>query len=141
MTAETYSGPLPVPTPESRPFWEAARQHVLSIPFCNACRRWHFYPRPFCPHCLSADIEWRSASGRATLLSFVINARGPRNFPVAAPYVVGIVELAEGPRMMSHIVEVEALPERLACDMPLEVVFEDLTAEITLPKFRPIANS
>lgn len=141
MTAETYSGPLPVPTPESRPFWEAARQHVLSIPYCNGCRRWHFYPRPFCPHCLGADIEWRTASGRATLLSFVINARGPRNFPVAAPYVVGVVELEEGPRMMSHIVEVEALPERLACDMPLEVVFEDVTAEVTLPKFRPIANS
>lgn len=141
MTSDAYSGPLPVATPESRPFWEAARQHRLSLPYCAACDRWHFYPRPYCPHCFSADLDWRDASGRGRLLTFVINARGPRNFPVPAPYVIGIVELAEGPRMMSLIVDVEPTPEALACDMPVEVVFADVTPEWTLPRFRPVMPS
>ncbi len=140
MPADAYTGPLPVPTPESRPFWDAAREHRLSIPFCNRCQRWYFYPRAFCPLCFAADITWRTASGAAKLVSFVIPSRGPRNFPVVGPYVVGIVELAEGPRMMAHIVDVEAVPEKLSCDMPLEVVFADVTPQITLPKFRPVGR-
>lgn len=141
MTADVYTGPLPVATPESRPFWEAARQHRLCLPYCPACSRWHFYPRPFCPHCFGADIEWRDASGRGVLLSYVIHARAPRNFPVAAPYAVGIIELAEGPRMMSLLVEVEPTPAALACDMAVEVVFTDVTPEVTLPRFRPVASA
>jgi len=138
MTTDAYTGPLPVPTPESRPFWHAAREHRLSIPYCDRCARWFFYPRPLCPFCLGDSVTWRDASGRGVLVTFVINPRGPRNFPIAGPYVVGVVELAEGPRMMSRIVDVEPVPERLACDMPLEVGFEDLTPTISLPVFRPV---
>lgn len=134
---DTYGGPLPQPTPESRPFWDAAKEHRLAIPYCTTCARAFFYPRPLCPHCLGDEVEWRDASGRARLLSFVIPQRPPRNFPGAGPYVIGIVELAEGPRMMSNIVDVEPSPDHLACDMPLEVVFDDVTADVTLPKFRP----
>jgi hypothetical protein len=101
----------------------------------------YFYPRPLCPACLSRRVRWVDASGRGRLHTFVINHRPPRGFPVAAPFVIGIVELEEGPRMMSHIVGVTPDPAALRCDMPLEVVFEDLTAEITLPKFRPRADA
>jgi uncharacterized OB-fold protein len=138
--ADTYAGPLPKPTPETRPFWDAAKQHRLVIQACDDCGRRYFYPRPLCPACLSRRVRWIDASGRAHLHTFVINHRPPRGFPVAGPFVIGIVELEEGPRMMSHIVGVAPDPAALRCDMPLELVFEDLTAEITLPKFRPRAE-
>ena len=140
MTA-TYAGPLPKPTPESRPFWDAAKQHRLLIQACDDCGTRYFYPRPLCPACLSRRVRWIDASGRARLHTFVINHRPPRGFPVTAPFVIGIVEIEEGPRMMSHIVEVTPDPAALRCDMPLEVVFEELTTEITLPKFRPRVNT
>ena len=140
MTA-TYADPLPKPTPESRPFWDAAKQHRLLIQACDDCGTRYFYPRPLCPACLSRRVRWNDASGRARLHTIVINHRPPRGFPVTAPFVIGIVELEEGPRMMSHIVEVTPDPAALRCDMPLEVVFEELTTEITLPKFRPRVNT
>ena len=139
--AEPYSGPLPKPTPETRPFWDAAKQHRLVIQACDDCGTRYFYPRPLCPVCLSRRVRWVDASGRARLHTYVINHRPPRGFPVQAPFVLGIVELEEGPRMMSHIVGVTPDPAALRCDLPLEVVFEDLTAEITVPKFRPRADA
>jgi len=135
--AETYAGPIPKPTPETRPFWEAAKARRLVIQACDDCGARYFYPRPLCPACLSRAVRWIDASGRARLHTFVVNFRPARGFPADAPMVIGIVELEEGPRMMSHIVGVEPDPAALRCEMPLEVVFEDLTAEITLPKFRP----
>jgi uncharacterized OB-fold protein len=135
--ADPYTGPIPKPTPESRPFWEAAKKRQLLVQTCDDCGVTYFYPRPLCPSCLSRSVRWIEASGRGVLYSFVVNHRGPRKFPVEPPYVVGLVELEEGPRLMSHIVEVAPDPDKLRCDMPLEVVFEDLNDEITLPKFRP----
>ena len=135
--ADTYTGPIPKPTPETLPFWEAAKRHTLLIQRCDDCATHYFYPRPLCPACLSRRVRWVEASGRGRLHTFAINHRPPRNFPVAAPFVIGIVELEEGARMMSHIVDVEADPAAIRCEMPLEVVFEDITEEITLPKFRP----
>jgi uncharacterized OB-fold protein len=136
---DPYSGPIPRPTPETRPFWDAAKQHRLVIQACDDCGTRYFYPRPLCPACLSRAVRWIDASGRGRLHTFVINHRPPRGYPVPAPFVIGIVELEEGPRMMSQIVGVEPDPAALRCDLPLEVVFEDITAEITLPKFRPRA--
>jgi uncharacterized OB-fold protein len=132
-----YAGPIPVPTPETRPFWEAARRHELSIQRCRACGRHVFYPRAACPHCFAADLEWRRVSGRGTLHTFTVVHRGQRGFPLAAPYVIAIVELDEGPRMMTNLVGVDADPARLRIGMPVEVVFEDVSPEIALPRFRP----
>jgi uncharacterized OB-fold protein len=139
--ADTYTGPLPKPTPETRPFWDAARQHRLVIQACDDCDARYFYPRPLCPACLSRQVRWIDASGRGRLHTFVINHRPPRNFPLPGPLVLGMVELEEGPRMLAHIVEVAPDPAALRCDMPLEVVFVPLTAEITVPKFRPRAGA
>lgn len=137
----TYTGPIPKPTPETRPFWEAAKQRRLVIQACDDCGLRYFYPRPLCPGCLSRNVRWIDASGRGVLHTFVINHRPPRNYPIAPPLVIGMVQLEEGPRMMSHIVGVTPDPAALRCDMPLEVVFEDITDEITLPKFQPRADA
>jgi len=130
-------GPQIVPTPESRPFWDAARRHELSLQCCRSCGRWLFYPRFACPHCFSADLEWRRASGRGRLHTFAVVQRGQRGFSLPAPYVIAIVELDEGPRLMTNLVGIETDPARLRIGMPVEVVFEDLSAEIALPRFRP----
>lgn len=140
MTAANYSGPIPKPTPETKPFWEATKQRRLRIQRCRDCAQHYFYPRPLCPHCLSRNVEWVDASGRGKLHTFVINHRPPRGFPATGPFVIGIVELAEGPKMMTNIVGIAPDPKLLRCDMPVEVVFEDITDEITLPKFKPVGG-
>jgi len=135
----TYTGPIPKPTPETKPFWDAAKQHVLRIQRCRDCAQHYFYPRPLCPQCLSRNVEWVDCSGRGRLHTYVINYRPPRNFPTQQPFIIGIVELEEGARIMSNIVGVAADPQQLRCDMAVEVVFEDITDTITLPKFRPVS--
>ncbi|MEX0427825.1 Zn-ribbon domain-containing OB-fold protein [Nocardioides sp. DS6] len=125
---------VPVPTPDTQPFWDGARAGVLRLQRCLACTRPYFYPRPACPHCGSGAVEWFTASGRARLASYVISERAAPGF--TAPYVIAIVELAEGPRMMTNIVDVEPTPERLPLDLPLQVRFED-RGEVCVPVFAP----
>ncbi len=96
-----------------------------------------FYPRFDCPQCLSDDVPGFRASGKGTLWTYMINHRAVPGFEDDAPYAIAIVQLEEGPRMMSNIVGIENTPENLVLDMPLEVVFEDATEEIAIPKFRP----
>lgn len=133
MTA--YSAPLPQPTPDTKPFFDALRQHKLLVQRCNACAIAYYYPRPFCPHCLSDDVAWEEASGKGTLYSFVINHRSPPGFD--APYIIAVVQLDEGPRMMTNLVGIEPDPEMVRCDMAVEIVFDDVTDTMTLPRFRP----
>ena len=129
--------PLPAITPETRHFWEGTRAGELRLQKCVACKHVYFPPRPFCPHCASQDVNVFRASGRATLLSYVIHHRPVPGF--VPPYSIAVVELEEGPRMMTNIVEVEQTPEALQLDMALEVVFQMMNEEISLPLFRPIA--
>ena len=136
--ADEYKAPLPNPTPEAKPFWEGLQAHRLQIQRCKDCGTAYFYPRDVCPGCLSANVEWFTASGRGKLHTFVINQRPARGFPAKGPYVLGIVELDEGPRMMTNIIGVEPDPKKLRCDMAVHVVFEPITEEISLPKFRPV---
>ncbi|MCH8090644.1 MAG: Zn-ribbon domain-containing OB-fold protein [Chloroflexi bacterium] len=131
-----YTGALPTPTPETRPYWDALKEHRLLIQRCKECQRAYFYPRPFCPRCFSFNVEWFEASGRGKLYSFVINHRPAPGFG-PEPYVIAVVELDEGPRMMTNLIDVEPDPDKISCDMPVRIVYEDVTTEITLPKFRP----
>ncbi len=129
-----YRAPLPQPTPETQPFFDGLRRRKLLIQRCNDCGVAYYYPRPFCPECLSANVAWEEASGKGTLYSFVINYRSPPGFE--APYVIAVVELEEGPRMMTNLVGVEPHPDMVRCDMAVEIVFDDVTDDVTLPKFR-----
>jgi uncharacterized OB-fold protein len=132
-----YSGPIPVPTPETRPFWEAARRHELRLQRCRSCGRRFFYPRATCPYCLGADLAWERASGRGTVHTFTVVHRGQRDFPLGTPYVIAIVELAEGPRLMTNLVDVEPNPATIRIGMPVEVTFADVSPDVALPRFRP----
>ncbi len=126
---------IPVPTPETAHFWEGARAGELRLQRCTACGEAYFPPRAFCPDCGSREVAVERASGRARLYSYVINHLPAPGF--AAPYAIAVVELEEGPRMMSNILDCPQTPEALVLDMPLEVTFETLSDEIALPQFRP----
>lgn len=129
-----YDKPLPSPTPETKEFWDGLKQHELRVMYCAACDSSYLYPRRNCPTCL-APGEWRQASGKGKLHTYMIAHQPARNFE--APYVIAVIELDEGPRLMSNIVGVEPDPAKLPVDMPVAIVFDDVTEEITLPKFRP----
>ena len=132
------SKPLPLPTPETQPFWDSCRRHEMELPRCRDCGKFHFYPRAMCPHCWSPNLEWVKASGRGKLYSYVINHRPPPGFEGDTPYVIAIVELDEGVRMMTNLVEVEPDPAHLPLDMSLQISYEDVSEQIALPKFRPV---
>ncbi len=126
---------MPKPTPETQHFWDGTREGELRLQRCDACSGAYFPPRPFCPACGSRDVRIEVASGRGLLHAFVINQRPGPGFD--APHSVAVVELEEGPRMMTNIVECEQSLDDLVIDMPVEVVFEQLDDDITLPLFRP----
>lgn len=128
--------PVPKATPETQPFWDGARAGELRLQRCNACGSAYFYPRPSCPRCGSQDVEWMRASGAARLYSYVINHRPAPGFEDDGPYVIAVVELAEGPRMMTNIVGIEPDPDNLVLDMPLRVTFTQ-RGDMSLPVFEP----
>ena len=130
---------IPRATPETLHFWEGAKRGELLLQRCDSCHEAYFPPRPFCPHCASRSVSVFRASGRATLYSYVINERPAPGFD--APYAIAVVELEEGPRMMTNISDSPQTPEALVLDMPLEVRFEELSPEISLPLFRPAEAS
>jgi uncharacterized OB-fold protein len=129
----------PLPTPETAPFWDGCANGELRLQRCVHCVEVYFPPRPMCPKCWSTDVEWETVSGRGTLHSYVINYRPAPGFAEDAPYAIALVQLDEGPRLMSNIVDIDNVPEKLVLDMPLEVTFEQ-RGEITIPQFRPIGG-
>jgi uncharacterized OB-fold protein len=132
---------LPVPTPETQDFWEGAREGHLRLQRCEQCAHVYFPPRPFCPRCASRSVVAFTASGRGKLHSYVINHRPAPGFQDDVPYAIAVVELDEGPRMMTNLVDVEQTPEALPLDMAVEVAFERVNDTISLPKFRPAGGA
>ena len=135
MAAEIVK-PLPAPTLETRPYWDGCKRHELRIQRCAACGHYQFYPRIYCAQCFSDRVEWVTASGRATVLTFTV-VRRPVSpaFAQDVPYVVALVTLEEGPSMMTNIIG--CAPEQVAIGMRVAVTFEDWNEEISIAKFRP----
>ena len=141
MTSTGYELPLPKSQPEWDFYWEKTRAHELWIMRCNDCSQAYFYPRAVCPNCQSRNTAWLQASGRGTLYAFSIVHRAPTPaFREAVPYVAAIIELEEGPRFPTNLIGVAFEPEAISIGMAVEAVFEDVTDEVTLPKFRPVAG-
>jgi uncharacterized OB-fold protein len=131
---------VPVPTPETQPFWDGCAAGELRIQRCVDCGKPYFYPRPVCPACGSANVEWFTASGAATLYSYTINHRPAPGFAAEGPYAIAVVELAEGPRMMTNLTGIPATPDDLVLDMPLQVRFER-RGDVSLPVFAPAGQA
>lgn len=128
--------PTPVPNAESREFWEGCQRGELLVQRCSSCQKLRYFPRPACPRCGSEEYTWHKASGKGTLYSYaIIHPPTLPAFKDKVPYPVILVELAEGVRMVSNIVDCKN--EELRIGMPLEVVFEKINEGLTLPKFRP----
>jgi len=126
--------PLPQPTDLTRPYWQAAARGELLLQHCPDCQRWQFYPRPFCLHCESGAVQWRAASGLGRIYTYTVNHRAPNAFmKQRLPYVVAIVELNEGPRLMANIQGDAALDARIGSRV--QVQFEPVSEELALPQF------
>ncbi|HJS85361.1 MAG TPA: Zn-ribbon domain-containing OB-fold protein [Acetobacteraceae bacterium] len=125
----------PKPTPETKHFWDGTREGELRLQRCDSCRTVYFPPRPFCPACASRAVSVFAASGRGVLWSYVIHHRPVPGF--TPPYAIAVVQLDEGPRLMTNIIDCPQTPEALRLDMKLQVAFHRLDDEITLPLFRP----
>lgn len=131
--------PRPALDPDSTPFWQACREHRLIVQRCTQCGRTRFPPGPTCATCGAPDHDWIDASGRGRVFSWIV-VRHPVPADVYAgevPYVVALIELEEGVRLVSNVIG--CAPEAVAVDMPVEVMFDDRAGEVPLPKFRPIS--
>jgi hypothetical protein len=127
--------PTPAVNPETRLFWEAAARGVWMLKHCRDCGSVIWYPRQLCPECSSMDTEWFEGSGRGTIYSYTINHRGDGDYREASPYVLAYVELEEGPRVLTNIVDCDL--ETIAVGDRVEVVFEDAGDGVALFRFRP----
>jgi uncharacterized OB-fold protein len=134
----TLPAPAPVVLPEVKQFWDATAEGRLMLPRCADCGTVIWYPRPYCPADASLNITWFEASGRGTIYSFTVNRRGTADLPAyrdAGTYVLAYVELEEGPRMMTNIVDCD--PESVKIGQQVRVVFHDTGQGTALPRFRP----
>ncbi len=135
-----YEKPLPEFRPETKPYWEASKRHEFILPKSKTTGEFFFYPRALSPgDDMTHDIEWVKASGKAKVWTFAIHHMGPtpayKNEPA---YVVALVETAEGTKMMTNIVGCD--PKEVKIGMDVEVVFDDVTPEVTLVKFKPMGK-
>jgi uncharacterized OB-fold protein len=119
----------PVVNAETKAFWDAARQNRFLIPVCTACGKAHWYPRAICPFCACDKIAWRQASGRGTIYTYSVMRR------VKEPYAIAHVTLAEGPTMLTNIVDCDF--DKLYIGQPVAVVFQETENGPPAPMFRP----
>lgn len=125
--------PKPTVTPVSEPFWNSVAEGKLSLQQCDDCKKAIFYPRAHCPHCLSGQLTWKQVSGRGNLKTWsVIHRTGHPAWQERTPYIVGIVELAEGPSMLTHLL---IYPSNVRYQMNVEVSFTTIEGQ-TLPFFK-----
>jgi uncharacterized OB-fold protein len=131
----TVTRPLPQPDQETEVFWEAAKQGKLMIQHCEACNRSQFYPRYFCTEC-AGDVQWIEASGRGTVYTYsIVRQNGTPPFDALVPYVLAMIDLPEGVRMMGNVVGVPV--EAVAVGLPVLVDFVRETDDVWLPMWRP----
>ena len=132
----TYSKPLPQVDEVNRPFWEATRRRELHLQRCGDCRNVWYPAGTNCPKCLSTNFEWSAMSGRGTVWSFIVYHHcWHRGFEKEIPYNVAMIQLEEGPIVITNIVNVQN--DSIKVGMSVKVVFEPATEQVTLFKFTP----
>ena len=127
--------PLPVPTPQTQPFWDALAEGRVELQHCADCERYIYYPRTHCPGCLTRDLEWRELSGNGVVHTYTV-ARRPTAPPWSEdlPQLIAVVELDEGPRLTTELVNVE--PDAIEVGMRVQPVFQAV-GEATLLLYEP----
>ncbi len=131
-----YPRALPHIDEENRPWWEALKRHELYVQKCRDCAAVRYHPRALCAQCLSSATQWLRCSGKGKVYTFTVTYQNQAaGFRDSLPYVMAYVELAEGAKMLTNLVDCK--PEEVKIGMPVEVVYEDVTPEVTLAKFRP----
>jgi uncharacterized OB-fold protein len=134
-----HQKPIPAITPNLAPFFEGAKRRELVIQKCAACGTYRFPPRDLCSNCLSNRSQWERVSGEGEVFSYsIMHQVYHPGFAGEVPYAVVLVQLKEGPRITSNLVGVAAADVRIG--MPVRVVFEKLSDEVTLPKFAPASS-
>jgi uncharacterized OB-fold protein len=129
--------PLPVPSPLTQPFWDGCRKHRLSLQRCCDCRKFRFYPTAGCPHCASPDARWETVSGRGAVYSWIVVDRTHDPYwRTRVPYVCAIVELREQKGLFMPGLLVGVDPSEVRAAMAVEIVFEDVTPAVSLPRWR-----
>ncbi len=130
----TYKKPIPAITPDMKPFFDAAKRHELVVQRCTQCGTHRFPAREICSTCLARDAEWVRVSGEGEIFSYnVMHQVYHPGFADEVPYAVVVVKLKEGAKMTSNLLGVA--PHAITIGMPVRVVFEDISDEVTLPKF------
>ena len=134
----TQSPPVPLPTEDTKFYWDAVAQRRLELLRCQQCGHFVHYPRNVCNRCLSTDLKPEQVSGRGTLYSYceVIQASHPY-FTDKVPYFIGVIDLWEEPGVRLPTGLVDCTADELRCDMPMELVFCDVTPTLILPFWRP----
>ena len=128
---------LPTPTPLSDPYWQGCREGKLLLLQCDACGAFQFYPRVLCSTCGHRALSWREATGRGRVASFTV-VRKPVSGDYPAPSIIALIDLEEGPRMMSSLIDIE--PEAVAVHAAVAVDFCDWSEEFALPVFRVVTE-
>lgn len=133
-----YEKTLPSPTPLTKPFWDACANHQLKMQFCAACNEWIWYPKAWCPSCGKREsVEWRELSGRGKVYSFTVIRQVIDNSPAFnkdIPFVIGLIELEEGPRIYSNVTG--SKPEEVSIGDEVVTYFDDVAPGVSLPKFK-----
>lgn len=133
--------PSPSASAHTRPFWDAARDHRLVVLRCDACGEFRHPPRQICPYCASFDASWTEVAGTGTVFTFTVVSQPLHPaFKEVLPYVIAQIELdgTGGTRLLSNVVDID--PAAVSVGLPVEVVFEDMSSELTVPRFRPVSR-
>ncbi|MBS1868432.1 MAG: OB-fold domain-containing protein [Actinobacteria bacterium] len=140
QTNETYTKPLPEADPEDRPYWESLKRHAMEIQRCSECGEYTFLPKPLCPNCLADALVWTRVSGRGTVWGTTTQSHPPLPSFSAEdmPFNISLVELAEGVRVCTNVIGCPVEDVRIG--MEVEVVYDDVTDDVTLARFRPVKD-
>ncbi len=136
-TQQEWRKPVPGITGETKPFWDAARRGEFLIQRCDACQQYQWYPRGFCSNCWSLDIRYVRASGKGTVWTYTVTYQNrAAGFNEEVPYVLALVELEEGVKVFTNIIECN--PRDVQIGMPVEVTFVPATPQVHVPMFKPV---
>ncbi|HBD12058.1 MAG TPA: nucleic acid-binding protein [Porticoccaceae bacterium] len=128
--------PQPKITRCAQPYWQSCLQEKLSLPYCKACDAVFYYPRLWCPGCFNQDLDWKTVSGRGRVYSYSVVHQSPLpSYQQDVPYVLAVIELEEGPRMMTNVINCDV--DAVHVDMPVAVTFEQ-RGDMKIPQFQPV---